>query len=143
MSNLVWTALLVAAAAFAIHVLRQWWRKPGKPELAVVLEGETDMLKYKVLLSEPKSPDVVERKLHVEVFTDTVEKRSEEISLPASAREFELIVDQDDNVDLWLVDIDDAGNESTESDILSFVARDTIPPGRPDAPVLDPHVEEV
>lgn len=101
------------------------------------------MLKYKVLLSEPKSPDVVERKLHVEVFTDTVEKRSEEISLPASAREFELIVDQDDNVDLWLVDIDDAGNESTESDILSFVARDTIPPGRPDAPVLDPHVEEV
>lgn len=143
MENLVWTALLVAGLIFVIHILMMWWRKPGKPELAVFLEGETDMLKYKVLLSEPKSPDVVERKLHVEVFTDTLEKRNEDVSLPATAREYELIVDQDDIVDLWLVDIDDAGNESADSDMLSFIAKDTIPPGRPDAPVLDPHVEEV
>jgi len=89
-------------------------------------------LKAKVTLGEPKASDVEKRKLHVEVNgADTVTE------LPATAREHFFLVERNATVAVWLTDVDGSGNESAPSGRAEFTAVDTIPPGPPDAPMVE------
>lgn len=96
-------------------------------------------LKYKVHLPELAEPhDVVSRELHV-----TKNGAEEVASLSPGDTEFELLVEQDVDVTLFLIDVDDVGNHSESSNVLAFKATDTVPPLKPGDLVLDPVVEEV
>lgn len=84
-------------------------------------------LVYGLLCGETSDTDVVERRLTVEANGEVVTINSYS---PLTTDLGEFTFNQEDNVVLSLVDVDDAGNVS-EPAVLSFVAKDTLPPQAP------------
>lgn len=85
------------------------------------------MLVYGLSVGAVVDSDVVKRVLTVEVNDSLLETR--EFS-PDTTDLGEVSVVEGDNVNLALVDVDDAGNVS-EPAFIKFVAADTIPPSVP------------
>lgn len=96
-----------------------------------------DKFLYKLALPAVESHDVVKRELYV--LVDGVET-VHEISDPKQTH-FDLVFEQDQEVSVYLVDIDDAGNRSEGGEILDFTVIDTVPPVAPKAPVVSEVVE--
>ena len=96
--------------------------------IQTLIKGDP-MLVYKLSVGAAVDSDVVKRVLTVEVNDSLVETKE----FPSTATDLgELSFNQDDNVNLALVDVDDAGNVS-EPAFLRFVAVDTLPPAAPGA----------
>lgn len=88
---------------------------------------KNDMLVYGLSVGAVVDSDVVKRVLTVEVNDTLLETR--EFS-PDTTDLGEVSLVEGDNVNLALVDVDDAGNVS-EPAFIKFVAADTIPPSVP------------
>jgi hypothetical protein len=92
-----------------------------------VLEEMTVGLVYTITLPAPGAPDVTARELHV-----TLDQGADNVqTLPASATSAQVACNEGQAVSLFLVDVDDAGNESPPSPTLSYTAADVIPPPAP------------
>ena len=78
---------------------------------------------YKLTLPAPGAADVVQRKL-----TEIVNGASRTFDATDG---MELKFQDDAEVELFLVDVDDAGNASAESPHLKFTVRDTLAPPAP------------
>jgi len=86
-----------------------------------------DLITYRVSAGAPVSGDVVSRL--VTIVVDAVPQGT--TSYAGTVIDFgNITVPQDSNVEVQLVDVDDAGNKSAPASI-SFVAADTIPPAQP------------
>ena len=89
----------------------------------------TNILTYSISVAAPVDADVVSRELFVTV--DGVSKDKVEFS--GSATDLGTVdVPEGASVQLSLVDVDDAGNESVPASV-DFVAADTLAPGQPGA----------
>jgi hypothetical protein len=86
-------------------------------------------LVYTITLPAPGAPDVVSRELHVSLDGGTESVQP----LPGNALSATVTVNEGQAVDVYLVDVDDAGNSSPNSPTLTFTASDTIPPPAPTA----------
>ncbi len=95
------------------------------------LEDIMEKYKYTITLPSIKVHDVVQRELHV-IVNDVESVDMVDVNQVVH----ELIFSENDVVLIYLVDIDDAGNRSTEGAVLDFVVVDRIPPVTPDAPVI-------
>lgn len=115
---------LLATNKQILKVLRL--RQPGPMFLTVTQEIDS-MLKFHIALPQPGASDVVARRLTVQIG----EAEAVIYDLDGKALQSETLEGQDvDNVTASLVDIDDAGNESSPS-TGSFVLVDTIAPPQP------------
>jgi len=103
---------------------------PARPKAEVRIvkeEGFPVALVYDVQVAAPSDSDVVTRRLSIRVNGQP----GGVLDTPGSTCKFGgLKFNQGDEVDLHLVDIDDAGNESPPA-VFSFTAKDTIAPGIP------------
>lgn len=112
-------------------------RKPGVVFIKKISQEE-DMLKFVLSLPTAGAADVVARKLSVKIGEADVAL----IDLPADALETaELSGAEGSPVVGSLIDVDDAGNESTPSE-FSFVLTDTIAPPQPGSVGLRVTAEE-
>lgn len=127
--------LLLVILFVTIYVLLQTAaetriRRSSPQEFRVTLlrnETMANVMRYGVSVAAPTAADVVSRVLTV-IVDGSVQS---ETVFPGSATDLgEVRVPQDANVELSLVDVDDSDNRS-EPATLTFVAADTIPPGRP------------
>lgn len=99
---------------------------PGK--VSVRHLGEAVVQKYEATLPAPGAADVVKRVLHLKVDgTDTT------TDLPKDAIVAPFGVEDGKTFDVWLIDVDDAGNESPfdSAAVYSATAVDDIPPPSP------------
>lgn len=94
-----------------------------------LLSERMNMLIYGLSVGPAVDGDVVKRVLTIEVNSELVETREFE---PSATDLGEVGFVEGDNVNLALVDVDDAGNTS-EPAFVRFVAVDTIPPSTPGA----------
>lgn len=108
--------------------------EPARPRALEVFQirsniNMADKLTYRVTAGAPVDGDVVSR-----VVTVTVNGESHgSVSYAGASTDLGVItVPQDSNVEVSLVDIDDAGNASDPAS-YSFVAVDSIPPATPGA----------
>lgn len=100
--------------------------KPGKIQIFVT--GEIDMaITFKVVLPPVSAPDVVTRELTVKIgdADPIVSKFAGDVAVVA-----DLQGEQDAEVEVSLVDIDDAGNRS-EPSVAKTVLNDTFAPPKP------------
>jgi hypothetical protein len=114
-------------------------RKVPRPQAILILvkEEDEDMnYAYTFTLPAPGASDVVERKICV-VINDVKECHS----IDPTMIEYKMTFGVDQNVKMWLVDIDDAGNVSAPGSVLEFVVIDTVPPPAPESPVISDVVE--
>jgi hypothetical protein len=95
------------------------------------LEDIMEKYKYTITFPSIKAHDVAQRELHV-IVNDVESVDMVDINCVAH----ELIFSENDVILIYLVDIDDAGNRSTEGAVLDFVVVNRIPPVAPDAPVI-------
>jgi hypothetical protein len=116
---------LVALANSILKVLRL--RQPGMVFVKVVSEGVNGMLKFKLVLPAAGASDVVARKLVIGI--GTADPVTEEVA-GGVLESSEYSGEDGATVAGTLIDVDDAGNESTPS-AFSFVLVDTIPPPQP------------
>lgn len=119
---------LVALANSILKLLRL--RRPGLVYLRVVgssYERDVKMLRFKLVLPAPGAADVVSRKLDVAIGTaDAVS-----VELAGDVLESAEYSGEDNSpVSGWLIDVDDAGNQSEPRE-FSFVLVDTLPPPQP------------
>ena len=103
---------------------------PARPRAEVRIvkeEGFPVALVYEVSVSAPSDGDVVTRRLTLRVNGE----EAGVIDTPGSTIKFGgLKFNEGDEVDMRLVDIDDAGNQSPPA-VFSFTAADTIAPAIP------------
>lgn len=100
-------------------------RKPGM--VFLVIRKEEDMMKFVLVLPTIGAPDVVTRKLEIQVGGG----EPQNFEFPGTATETDAFIgEQDDAVSGTLRDIDDAGNVSDPRD-FGFVLEDTIAPPQP------------
>ena len=92
-----------------------------------VYKEENDMLKFKLVLPEPKAKDVVSRELSTTVAQGIADLK---VVGPTDVDIVGFEGNQDDAVEVTLTDIDDAGNRS-ETRVQSFILVDTIAPPQP------------
>ena len=92
---------------------------------------------YTLALPAPGAADVVRRELHVVVNGEPTVTE-----LAADVLEYKLELVEDADVEVYLVDIDDAGNLSDLGELLAFTVIDTVPPPAPGRPEII-GVEEV
>lgn len=106
---------------------------PGVPANLRVVQTRRDsmanILTYSISVAAPVDADVVSRELVVTV--DGVSRDSVEFS-GTSTDLGSVDVPEGASVQLSLVDVDDAGNESVPA-VVDFVAADTLAPGQPGA----------
>lgn len=128
LAGIVW--VLVLLAAFDNTVVEQ----PARPSGLDVFQirsniSMADNLTYRVTAGAPVDGDVVSR-----VVTVTVNGESQgSVSYVGSTTDLGVItVPQDSEVEVTLVDVDDAGNSSDPA-TYSFVAVDSIAPATPGA----------
>lgn len=113
--------------------------RPPQPKRPTILKvSEVLMLKYTIKMPPVGAADIVSREIHTSV--GGAEQAVETVA--ADAVSYVRRFNDGDNVETWVVDIDDAGNRSANGTILSFVATDTIPPAAPAAPSIDDITEE-
>jgi len=142
-----WCSILLAFFVFC-HQFREKKCLPSQPHIIILKIEELDMNKYVYTFSVPPAgaPDVIKREFHYMVngVTGMAELDMDVIS-------YEMIFDEDAEVEIYMIDIDDAGNRSLASDTLKFTVVDTIPPPAPAKPdimdvkeviVVDPMPEE-
>lgn len=86
-------------------------------------------MKATVTLPPVGAADVVSRELHVLVNGNDVSPAPLDVNTP----DYTFEVQNNDSLELWLVDIDGAGNRSPESEHLTGTAADTFPPPQPGA----------
>lgn len=86
-----------------------------------------DILTYVINAAAPVDADVVQRELIASVNGETV---STTVWSGTAVDLGVISVPQDSQVELTLVDIDDAGNRSAPA-VVTFVAADTVPPQAP------------
>lgn len=114
---------VTAAIRSLIKVLRL--RQPGMVFLVLTREIDS-MLEFKLILPAPSAPDVVERRLSLQIGSQPpltpVLMADEEAPLYSGT--------EGDLVSGSLVDVDDAGNVSPPRD-FEFTLRDTIAPPQP------------
>jgi hypothetical protein len=113
--------------------------RPPQPKRPTILKVSEDlMLKYTITMPPVGAADVVSREIHTAV--GGAEQPTETVApdVLTYVRRF----NDNDNVETWVVDIDDAGNRSANGVILSFTATDTIPPAAPASPVISDIEEE-
>jgi len=90
-----------------------------------------DQLRYTLSIPAPGAGDVVTRELHV-----IVDGNETVYTLTPDLRNFTLDLTEGSNISLWLIDIDNNGNRSDPGETLTFTVVDTIPPPRPQPPVI-------
>lgn len=90
------------------------------------------MLNYTLSCPPLGASDVVERTIKTKV--NDIDQADEVV--PASATEFARSFADNDAVEIFFVDKDDAGNFSPPGVSLTFTATDTIPPSAPGAPAV-------
>ena len=110
-----------------IRAIWRWLRPPfvAGPLTVLSVKENENMLTYTIGIPAPGASDVVERELMVTRNGETTQ-----LTLALDATEEIVEVEQGFEVELQLVDIDDAGNRS-EPSVLSFTATDTVPPPKP------------
>jgi len=106
--------------------------KPQKPTILNISGGLMDKYTYKIGLPALGADDVVSRELHVMI--NGVESMYE--IMDVTMTHYELVLEENSDVDIFMIDIDDAGNRSVEGDHLHFVVIDIVPPAAPAAPVI-------
>lgn len=128
------TLARLLAREFARELCHQG-RRPRKPTAPTV--GEVNLVsRYLVPLNlAPTDPNDVVQVRHLHVKIDGTEMEPQ--SLPGDATAAIFYVPQEaagapkPEADVFVHDIDYAGNESEESDHLTFTVSDTTPPGKP------------
>lgn len=101
--------------------------QPGEIVFDAIGEDEMGLITFDIQLPEVGAPDVVEREFTLQVNGGEKDVRS----LSGDARVVEgLAVEEGSSIELLLVDIDDAGNRSEPSGLITTV-RDTFPPAKP------------
>lgn len=89
--------------------------KPQKPIVLSIMEDLMDKFLYKLSLPSVQAHDVVKRELHVMINGgEPVVHMIEDVSVAV----YELTFEQDQEVNIHLVDIDDADNRSPKSEML-------------------------
>lgn len=107
--------------------------RPPQPKRPTIKRIEETMsLKYTLSLPPLGAADVVERVIHTSVNGSETAPET----VPASQTGFTRTFNDNDEVEIWVNDKDDAGNLSPNGAILSFTAIDTIPPNPPAAPSI-------
>ncbi len=101
---------------------------PKVGKVGVRHTGEMTVQKYEATLPPPGAVDVVKRVLHLKV--DGVDSTTD---LAATATLAPFSVEDGKAFDVWLIDVDDAGNESPfdAAAVYSANAVDDIPPPGP------------
>ena len=95
-------------------------------------------IKATIQLPPPGSSDVAKREVYV-----SVNGQAETfVELDKTATIFEYTGEANDEVDVWLVDVDETGNRSEQSDALLVTLADTFPPPKP-APLIVTNMEQV
>lgn len=128
--HILWTliAVLVVVVFFLMFGKKKIVSVPVLFNVKLLSE-RINMLIYGLSVGPAVDADVVKRVLTIEIDSELVETREFE----ASATDLgEVGVTEGANVNLALVDVDDAGNAS-EPAFVRFVAVDTIPPSAPGA----------
>jgi hypothetical protein len=126
--HILWTviAVLIIVVFFLVFGKKKIVSVPVLFNVKLLSE-RMNMLIYGLSVGPAVDGDVVKRVLTVEVNSELVETREFE---PSATDLGEIGVVEGDNVNLALVDVDDAGNTS-EPAFVRFVAVDTIPPVTP------------
>jgi len=126
--HILWTAIAVLLVVVFFLVFNSK-RVVSVPILFNVklLSERMNMLIYGLSVGPAVDGDVVKRVLTIEVNSELVETREFE---PSATDLGEVGFVEGDNVNLALVDVDDAGNTS-EPAFVRFVAVDTLPPATP------------
>jgi hypothetical protein len=131
MSNEAALLIIVLEAAIFFWVWSQRNKKivnvPVNFTVSLIDKRGKDMLVYRLEVGPTVDHDVVERRLTVEVNGELV---NEKVFSSLDVDLGELVFAQGDEVNLALVDVDDAGNVS-EPAFIRFTAADTIPPAKP------------
>jgi len=110
-------------------------KKPRRPKKSKIenIEGSdvADQLRYTLAIPAPGAGDVVTRELHVVVDgSETV------YTLTSDIRTWTLDLTEGSSVTIFLIDIDNIGNKSDPGELLTFAVVDTIPPPKPQPPVI-------
>ena len=91
-----------------------------------------DKYTYKISLPALGADDVVKREMHVVV--DGIETVHEIADI--ATLEWDLVLEENSNCQIWMVDIDDADNRSADGMTLEFEVLDIVPPTAPQAPTV-------
>ena len=132
--NMLIAVLLLFLVAVLLVVLERFLDVPAQPVVLSVRQIRSnntmaDVLTYKVSVGPVVDTDVTVRQLSV--YVDGAEAAREVRSYSPETTDLgNVIVPQGSSVVLRLVDVDDAGNQSTPA-VLEFVATDTLPPAQP------------
>lgn len=127
--HVLWTLIVVQFIIILFLIFRNQKKIVDDPiGFRIKLLSEiNNMLVYSLTVGPVVDNDVVERRLTIEVNGALIETKT----FPSSATDLgEVIFEEGVNVNLALVDIDDAGNVS-EPAFIRFTTTDTIPPAPP------------
>ncbi len=127
-------AVAIAGAWFVYRKFREKGPSVGPFRFVIAVserkENGMDILTYKVGLPESTSGDVVKKVLTINRSTDADGKLKmvETVDLAPKAETVDVEAAEGSQVDLSLVAIDNAGNESSPPVRKTFQANDTVPP---------------
>jgi hypothetical protein len=121
-----------------------WWRyvarrvlahtpppRPRRPSVRQI-PNRGPLMRYRVTPAPPTAPDVVVHEVSLTIGGVAATPLAIQ---PGQSAEFE--APEGSVVTVSEVQVDDAGNRSEPSDLLSFAAADTIPPARPGQPSVE------
>jgi hypothetical protein len=105
--------------------------RPQKPFILSIMEDGMNYI-YKIGLPELGANDVILRELHVTIDGVKNTYMIEDVSVGF----WNLTLTENSVCEIFVVDIDDAGNRSPEGEKYTFTVLDIVPPKAPKAPVI-------